>query len=144
MRKEKKKSDVLPEVKIVWDMTIGNEVLFEDRLGLIQQTADVIRRNGMAPRFAIVMHGPATKFAARSLKGTKFRNEKIERLSIIQSIMSQMNEDNVRFIQCQVPMCRNSVSEENILPFVDVSETIFFDLAMLQREGYSYIPIAEM
>jgi intracellular sulfur oxidation DsrE/DsrF family protein len=136
--------DRLPEVKIVWDVTLGNEALYEDRLGLIQQTADVIRRKGMTPNFAIVMHGPATKFAARSLKGTKFENEEIERLSIIQSIMSRMSEENVRFIQCQVPMCRNGISEDNVLPFIDISETIFFDLAMLQKEGYAYIPIMEM
>ncbi|MEK6671987.1 MAG: hypothetical protein AABY42_00735 [Nitrospirota bacterium] len=132
------------EVKVVWDMTIGNEAMFKDRLGLIQQTADVIRKNRMKPKFVIVIHGPATKFAARSLSGTRFENEKLQNLSDIQKIILEMNKDNTSFIQCQVPMIRNNVSEDNLLPFISVSETVFYDLAILQMEGYAYIPIYEM
>lgn len=133
------------EVKIVWDVTIGNEALFEDRMGLIQQTADVIRRKGMTPKFVLVVHGPATKFITRSLNGTKFENEKIVRLPDIQRVITEMSKaDKMRFVQCQVPMIRNNVAEDNVLPFVDVSETVFFDLAILQMEGYAYIPIYEI
>ena len=133
------------EVKIVWDVTIGNESLFEDRMGLIQQTADVIRKKGMTPKFVLVVHGPATKFITRSLNGTKFENEKIVRLPDIQRVITEMSKtDKMRFVQCQVPMIRNNVAEDNVLPFVDVSETVFFDLAILQMEGYAYIPIYEI
>lgn len=134
----------LKEVKIVWDVTIGNEALFEDRLGLIQQTAEVIRKNGMTPDFVIVIHGPATKFVTHSLSKTRFSNEKVERLPSIQKIIVEMNRDGMRFVQCQVPMVRKNVSKDNILPFISVSETVFFDLAILQMEGYAYIPIYEM
>lgn len=131
-------------VKIVWDVTIGNEALFEDRLGLIQQTADVIRKKGMTPKFVLVVHGPATKFMTRSLKGTKFENEKIRRLPDIQRIIAGMNEkERMRFVQCQVPMIRNNVADDNLLTCVELSETVFFDLAVLQMEGYAYIPINE-
>jgi intracellular sulfur oxidation DsrE/DsrF family protein len=132
------------EVKIVWDVTIGNEALFEDRLGLIQHTADVIRKNGMVPDFVIVIHGPATKFIAHSLSTTHFSDERVERLPDIQRIIVEMNRDGMRFVQCQVPMLRKNVSRENILPFIGVSETVFFDLAILQMEGYAYIPIYDM
>jgi intracellular sulfur oxidation DsrE/DsrF family protein len=133
------------EVKIVWDVTIGDEALFEDRMGLIQQTADVIRRKGMTPKFVLVVHGPATKFITRSLNGTKFENEKIVRLPDIQRVITEMSKaDKMRFVQCQVPMIRNNVAEDNVLSFVDVSETVFFDLAILQMEGYAYIPIYEI
>lgn len=131
------------EVRVVWDVTIGNEAMFEDRLGLIRQTADVIRKNKMNPVFVIVIHGPATKFAARSLTGTKFENENLKRLSDIQGIILEMNKDSMSFIQCQVPMTRNYVSEDNLLPFISVSETVFYDLAILQMKGYAYIPIHE-
>lgn len=132
------------EVKIVWDVTIGNEALFEDRMGLIQHTADVVRRKGMTPKFVLVVHGPATKFMTRYLNGTKFENEKIRRLPDIQRVIAEMSEkDRICFVQCQVPMIRNNVSDDNVLPFVDVSETVFFDLAVLQMEGYAYIPINE-
>ncbi|MCL4492630.1 MAG: DsrE family protein [Nitrospirae bacterium] len=132
------------EVKIVWDVTIGKEALFEDRMGLIQHTADVVRRHGMTPKFVIVIHGPATKFVARSLCGTKFEKEKIERLPDIQRVIVEMDGDNVRFVQCQVPMTRNNVSDDNILPCIKISETAFFDLAVLQMDGYAYIPIYDM
>ena len=132
------------EVKIVWDVTIGNEALFEDRLGLIQQTADVVRKNGMTPNFVIVIHGPATKFIAHSLSKTHFSNERVEKLPDIQKVIVEMNRDGMRFVQCQVPMLRKNVSKDNILPFISVSETVFYDLAILQMDGYAYIPIYEM
>lgn len=131
------------EVKVVWDVTIGNEALFKDRMGLIRQTADVIRKNQMKPVFVIVIHGPATKFAACSLSGTKFENEKLQDLSEIHKIILEMDKDQINFIQCQVPMTRNNVSEDNLLPFISVSETVFYDLAILQMKGYAYIPIHE-
>jgi intracellular sulfur oxidation DsrE/DsrF family protein len=132
------------EVKIVWDVTIGNEALFEDRMGLIQHTADVVRRKGMTPKFVLVVHGPATKFMTRTLSGTKFENEKIRRLPDIQRVIIEMSEkDQMRFVQCQVPMIRNAIADDNVLACVDVSETVFFDLAVLQMEGYAYIPINE-
>jgi intracellular sulfur oxidation DsrE/DsrF family protein len=140
----KAKSKRPKEVKIVWDVTIGNEALFEDRLGLIQQTADVIRKNGMTPEFVIVIHGPATKFVTHSLSKTRFSDERVERMPSIQKIIVEMNRDGMRFVQCQVPMVRKNVSKDNILPFISVSETVFFDLAILQMEGYAYIPIYEM
>lgn len=131
-------------VKIVWDVTIGNASLFEDRMGLIRHAAEVIRKKGMTPDFVLVVHGPATKFMARSLNGTKFVNEKIERMSDIQRVIAEMSEkEQMRFVLCQVPMIRNNVAINNVLAFVEVSETVFFDLAVLQMEGYAYIPINE-
>lgn len=129
------------EVRVVWDVTIGDEALFVDRMGLIQQTADVIRKNGLTPKFVIVIHGPATKFMACSLSGTDFEAEKIERLTDIQKIIVEMSKDNINFIQCQVTMTRKNVSKDNLLPFISVSETIFYDLAILQMKGYAYIPV---
>ncbi len=99
----------------------------------------------MIPAFVLVVHGPATKFMVRSLQGTRFENETITKLPDIQKVIVEMTEkDQMRFVQCQVPMSRNRVAAENILPVVTVSETIFFDLAVLQKEGYAYIPIYEM
>lgn len=132
------------EVKIVWDVTIGNAPLFEDRMGLIRHAAEVIRKKGMTPNFVLVVHGPATKFMTRMLSGTKFANEKIERLADIQRVIAEMSEkEQMRFVLCQVPMIRNNVAINNVLAFVEVSETVFFDLAVLQMEGYAYIPINE-
>lgn len=131
-------------IKIVWDVTIGNASLFEDRMGLIRHAAEVIRKKRMTPIFVLVVHGPATKFMTRSLNGTKFGHEKIERLADIQRVIAEMSEkEQMRFVLCQVPMIRNNVAINNVLAFVEVSETVFFDLAVLQMEGYAYIPINE-
>lgn len=133
------------EVKIVWDVTIGDESLFVDRMGLIRHAAEVIRKKGMAPVFVLVVHGPATKYLARSLSGTRFENDKVRSLTDVQQVITEMHEkEQMRFVLCQVPMIRNNVAENNVLPFVDVSETVFFDLAVLQMHGYAYIPINEM
>ncbi|MEM4313060.1 MAG: DsrE family protein [Thermoplasmata archaeon] len=146
MKREKSTSKNQRKViKIVWDVTIGDEALFEDRLGLIQHAAEVIRKKGMTPKFTLVIHGPATKFMTTSLEGTKFENEKISRLPEIHRIMAEMSKKSkMRFIQCKVPMERNNISQDKILSLADISENVFFDLAVLQMKGYAYIPIYEL
>ena len=132
------------EGRIVWDVTIGDPPLFADRMGLIRHAAEVIRKKGMTSKFVLVVHGPATKFMARSLHGTKFANEQIQQLADIQRVITEMSEkEQMRFVLCQVPMIRNGVADHNVLSFVTVSETVFYDLAVLQSEGYAYIPINE-
>lgn len=127
------------EVKIVWDITIGDEKVFEDRIGLIQQTADIIRKRGMTPKFVILIHGPATAFTTKTITGTKFEGKKYERLANIQKAMEEIAKKGMRITQCRIPMQRNNVSEDNILSFVNTSENVFVDLALLQMDGYAYI-----
>ena len=141
MKKRKEDSGKTPEVKIVWDVTTGDEKIFEDRLGLIQHTAEILLRRGMTPKFAIVIHGPATAFVTKAVSKTKYSTAIYERMEKIHEVLAAMNKKGACFIQCQVPMTRNDVSEDNLFPFVEVSENIFVDLALLQRDGYSYIPI---
>ncbi len=141
MKKKREESDRLQEIKVVWDVTTGDEKIFEDRMGLIQHTAEILRRRGMMPKFAIVIHGPATAFVTKAVALTKYGTCVYERMEKIHEALAGMNEKGVCFIQCQVPMSRNEVVEDNLLPFIEVSENIFVDLALLQRDGYSYIPI---
>jgi len=129
------------ELKIVWDVTVGDEAVFEDKMGLVRHTAEVTRKRGMIPKFVVVVHGPATRFTVGSLIGTSFERDKLQRLPDIHRLLSEMHGEGTAFVQCSVPMQRNDVALDNIMPFIEVSENAFFDLAVLQSENYAYIPL---
>ena len=46
------------------------------RMGLIKETAEGLKKRGMRPEFGLAIHGPATKYVAKSLNGTKFEKDK--------------------------------------------------------------------
>ena len=62
-------------VKAVWDITTGNEARFNDRIGLIKQTAEGFRKKGIKPDFVVLIHAGATKFITKTVKGHQIREK---------------------------------------------------------------------
>lgn len=131
--------DGLKEIKIVWDISIGDEKVFTDRINLIQQTADSLRKRGITPVFALGIHGPATKFVTKSLEGTKFEKDKIEKKEDIQSALLKMTESGIKIKQCSIPLKRNNITKDNIVNFVEIVDNVWETIAALQNKGYAYI-----
>lgn len=131
----------LREVKVVWDLKVADEDLFEFRLDLIQQTADDLRRRKIRPVFVIALNGPAVKFAARSLAGTAAEGEQLEILPEIQELMTAMKKDGMVFILCGVSMRIGRVGRGNVLPIFDVVENVWVNITALQNKGYAYMAL---
>ncbi|HAK59095.1 MAG TPA: hypothetical protein DCO77_01760 [Nitrospiraceae bacterium] len=135
--------DGLKEVKAVWDVRVSEEDVFQDRMDLIHQAADVLKKNGVRPLFVIALNGPAVLFATRTLKGTAADGDTIGALPAIQKMMGQMRRDGIRFETCGVSMKRNKISEKNVIPMMDVQDHIWANILALQNKGYAYMPVFE-
>lgn len=130
----------LKEVKVVWDITIGDAQMFADRINLILQTAESFRKRGITPCFVIAIHGPATKFATRSLAGTVFEKENAENMPDIRKILEELTQSGARIQQCEITLLRGNISGDSILPFISTEENVLVNIAALQNKGYAYMP----
>jgi intracellular sulfur oxidation DsrE/DsrF family protein len=131
----------LREAKVIWDITIGDERLFKDRLKLIQETADSLRKKGIIPKFIISIHGPATKFVTKSFAGTVFEKEKIEGLPSIHKTLQRLAKKGIRIQQCGVTLKRGNIAHKDVLPFIAVEENVWVNMSALLNKGYACMPI---
>lgn len=128
-------------VKAVWDVTTGDEKTFNDRIGLIRQTADSLKKRGITSDFVLLIHGPAAKFVTKSLSGTKFEKDKLESLTKTQSTLESLTKDGMKVEVCAIAMSRGKIDKSNVQPFAVIQDNVFENSITLQNKGYAYMPV---
>lgn len=131
------------KAKVAWDVTIGDEAKFNDRIKLITTTAQMLQSRGIEPDFVLLIHGGATKFVTKTLDGTKFAKSKgkIKDMPETQAYMKSMKDEGIKLEVCAVAMFRTKVKRENVQPFVTVQDNVWENLIVLQNKGYAYMPV---
>ncbi|MEJ2345924.1 MAG: DsrE family protein [Gammaproteobacteria bacterium] len=131
----------LKEAKVVWNVTTGSEKVFLDRMDLIQQTADSLRKRGIKPVFVVVIHGPAAKFVAKDLHGTKFAKDKLPKLAKAHSSLESLKRKGTHIEVCAIAMKRAKIKHDNVRPYAVIEDNVFENLIALQAKGYAYMPV---
>lgn len=131
----------LTAARAVWDFTTGDPRRFRDRLSLVLHALEHFRGRGIEPDFVLLLHGPATKFAARTLAGTKFDPAEEPALAEGRTLMQDALQAGVRIEVCRIAMERCRIAEDGLLPGLEVEENVFANAIALQNRGYAYIPI---
>lgn len=132
----------LTQARAVWDFTTGDERRFFDRLSLLMHAVESFKSQGVPADFVVLLHGPATKFAAKTFAGTKFEPEGEGRLAQVHGLMQRLADVGVRIEVCRIAMERCLIAADNLIPFGMVEENVFVNSIALQNKGYAYIPVA--
>lgn len=132
----------LATARAVWDFTTGDARRFHDRAALMLHAARSFRGQGITPDFVVLLHGPATKFAAREFAGTRFAGDDAANLPEIHASLRALTELGGRIEVCEIAMQRTDVTRDHIMPFMQIEENVFVNSIALQNRGYAYIPIA--
>ena len=128
----------LTGAKAVWDFTTGDERRFRDRLELVIDAAQEFRRRSIAFDFVLLLHGPATQFAARKLGSTKFAEAD---LSAAHALMQRFCDLGGRIEVCRIAMERSGIAEDNVIACAVIERNVFVNAVALQNRGYAYLPI---
>lgn len=129
------------EAKAVWDITTGDENIFMDRVQLIKETIESLKKRGIKPDFVLVIHGPAAKFVTKSLAGTKFEGSKLDNLDQAQSLLQSLKNEGTKIEVCSIAMKRGKISKENVQSFAVIEENVFENTIVLENNGYAYMPV---
>jgi intracellular sulfur oxidation DsrE/DsrF family protein len=89
----------------------------------------------------LAIHGPATKYVAKSLVGTKYEKDKIEKLDAIQTSMDSLKKDGMKIEVCAVAMKRSKIEDKNVQPFAVIESNVLENIVVLQNRGYAYMPV---
>lgn len=127
--------------KAVWNFTKGDEKIFLDRIQLIKQTADGLRKKGIEPDFVIILHGAAAKFATKTLAGTKFAKDKLAKLAQTQETLKSLKDSGTNVEICKIALDRGKIKNDNVQPFAVIQENVFENLITLQNKGYAYMEV---
>ena len=129
--------------KSTWDVTVGDEKKFNDRMDLIRQTAESLKKRGITPDFHVFVRGGATKFVTKTLDQTNFEKEKdkIKNMAGTQATLKKLKDTGVPVEVCSVAMDVQKVKKDNVQPFVAVADNVWENLIILQNKGYAYMLI---
>ena len=131
----------LSEAKTVWDVTTGDEARFNDRMGLIKQTADGLKKKGIEPKFVILIHGKASKFVTKTLAGTKFEKAKVKDMGKAQDQLKSLTDAGIPVRMCGIAMSRTKIKPDNVIEYVTQVDNVFENLIALQNKGYAYMEV---
>ncbi|MEK7245284.1 MAG: DsrE family protein [Pseudomonadota bacterium] len=129
--------------KTAWDVTVGDEKKFNDRMDLIRETAESLKKRGIQPDFMVLIRGPATKFVTKTLDATNFEKEKdkIKNMAGAQATLKKLKDSGVPVEVCAVAMGVQKVAKDNVQPFVAIADNVWENLIVLQNKGYAYMPV---
>ena len=129
--------------KTAWDVTVGDEKKFNDRMDLIRKTAESLKRRGIQPDFVVLIRGPATKFVTKTLDATNFEKEKdkIKNMTGAQATLKKLKDSGVPVEVCAVAMGVQKVAKDNVQPFVTIADNVWENLIVLQNKGFAYMPV---
>lgn len=131
----------LANARAVWDFTTGDARRFFDRVSLMKETAESFLARGIAIDFVMLIHGPATGFAARTHAGTKFEQEPCPQLGDIHALLASLAALGVRIEVCFIAMERCLVTRENLIGCVTVEHNVFINSIALQNKGYACMQV---
>lgn len=132
----------LARAKAVWDFMTGDARRFLDRVQLMLLAMQRFRENGATPDFVVLLHGPATRFGARSWEGTKFAAEDAATLPEIHTALAEFMKQGGRIEVCEIAMQRTLVPRERLIAGAEIEENVFLNSIALQNRGYAYVLVA--
>lgn len=132
----------LARARAVWDFTTGDARRFRDRLELVIDAIEQFGQQDIPTDFVVLLHGPATQFAARTLVGTKFAQQESPDLAGAHALLRRFVGLGGRVEVCRIAMDRCAIAPENVLDCVAVEHNVFVNAIALQNRGYAYLPIA--
>ena len=132
----------LVSARAVWDFMTGDARRFLDRVRLMLLAMQRFREQSIATEFVVLLHGGATKFAARDFGGTKFAGDDATSLDQIHAALAEFTAQGGRVEVCEIAMQRSDITRANLVPFVEVEENVFLNSIALQNRGYAYVLVA--
>jgi intracellular sulfur oxidation DsrE/DsrF family protein len=129
----------LKEVKVAFDLTVGDPKILLGRLNVIDETRQSLIQQGVTPHFVLTFRGPATRLIQTDV--TKIKPEDREGAAKIAAKLAEMRKakgvDNLE--QCAVAVREQGTKPEDVVPSVKVVGNAWISLMAYQARGYAYI-----
>ncbi len=129
----------LKEVKMVFDISVGDPKKFLDRLELIEQTRLGLLKQGVTPRFVLAFRGPASRLTQKDPGLVKASDLPIV-AKIHEQLIGMSKDKNVELDQCAMANTLQRVKNEDTYSELKLVSNSLVTIAAYQNKGYGYLP----
>ena len=125
------------EYKAVYDCSSKNVGYIASRMFLIERTKDMIEKQGDSVKFALTVHGSCAAIVSVNFDEL-VEDSEVETMKQAQDQLRRLaKEKDVEVTVCAMSLNANTIEEEDVLPFVKISENSFIDTIAYQNNGYA-------
>lgn len=125
------------EYKALFDCSSGNSGYIKSRMWLVGKTIDMIEAQGDTASVVLTLHGNCVSMASKAYDDV-VDDKDIANIKEAQKWLIALGKrKNVKVIACSMSMQSHVIDEEDLLPFVAISENSFIEAIMYQNEGYA-------
>lgn len=125
--------------KGVFDINLTDALRLPLYLGVIEETLEGLKAQGVKPDLVVTFRGMAVKLVSSERKN--FDREQQAALEESDELIKQLATVGVRFEACAIATRLFGVENKSILPQVTVVGNTFISLIGYQAKGYAVIPI---
>ncbi len=125
--------------KGVFDINLTDPLRLPLYLGVIEETLDGLKAQGVKPELVVAFRGTAVKLVSSQREG--FDHEQQAALDESDELIKELAQAGVRFEACAIATRLFGVENNSVLPQVKVVGNTFNSLIGYQAKGYALIPI---
>ncbi len=125
------------EYKAVFDCSSDNARYVSGRMMLVEKTIEMIEKRGDNATVAITLHGGCVPMVSRAFDEIIF-DEDMPYIQNAQNIITRLaKKKGVEIVACAMSLDANALEQQEVLPFVRISENSFIDTITYQNRGYA-------
>lgn len=125
------------EYKAVFDCSSDDARYISGRMILVEKTIGMIEQRGDKATVAITLHGGCVPMASRAYDEIIY-DEDMPYIKNAQNIITRLaKKKGVEIVACAMSLDANGLEQQEVLPFVRISENSFIDTIAYQNRGYA-------
>jgi len=125
------------EYRSVFDCSASDARYISSRMALIEKTMDMIEKQGDTTKFALTLHGDCVAMVSKSYDEITDDTDLIYIKKARDSISRLAKQKDVNIVVCAMSLNANGIEQEDVLPFISISNNSFIDTIGYQNRGYA-------
>lgn len=127
------------EYKALFDCSSGNAAYIKSRMWLVDKTVDMMEKKGDTVSVVLTLHGKCVPVVSKAFDEVVDDKDIADTKEAQKWLTALSKRNNVKVIACSMSLQSNDIEEEDLLPFVTVSDNSFIETIMYQNEGYAFM-----
>jgi len=127
------------EYKALFDCSSGNFAYIKSRMWLVDKTMDMMEKNGDSTSVVLTLHGKCVPIVSEAYDEVVDDKDIADTKEAQKWLIALSKRNNVKIIACSMSLQSNDIDEDDVLPFVNISDNSFIETIIYQNEGYAFM-----
>ncbi len=128
-----------PQVKVYFDVNLGNAKKLETRLMLINTTYEEFVAQGSRPDVVIGFRGKASYFITKGTGYVEVQDRALKQK--IHEWIHIFRSKGIQLEQCRIALKMTGIEADDLLPAVKVVANGYVSMIVYQNQGFSFVPM---